>query len=165
MRGNPPSIALRIFAKDVADLIPPDMRRTDAGSTGGSGTAVLAGAIPLTPDTEALASIDGLRGDVDELMSLSGEIGLTFRDLRFLDASGLGRSGAGLHLEFDVDLPGEMTDVTPTRGDYTAFDMYAFVVDDQLLVTWVSWLAGTSPAVDARNLAEIMSQRAAANHP
>jgi hypothetical protein len=112
-----------------------------------------------------------LERQMQEALGSSGNMfGISFKDLRVLDASGLGDGGLGLHMVMSMDLSqlaqqfgGSMPPEADFLKDGIAFDMYVFVRGDHLLMVVSMW-PGSGPApVDARNLAEVMDGRAGAS--
>jgi len=93
--------------------------------------------------------------------------GIGLKDLRVLDASGLGEEGVGLHMVMTMDLEqlGEEFGASmPPEADFLkeglAFDMYVFGRGDHLLMVMSMW-PGDGPApLDIRALAEVMDTRA-----
>jgi hypothetical protein len=101
----------------------------------------------------------------------SGQVpqGISFKDVRVLDASGLGDGGVGLHMVMTMDLEqftqefgASMPPEAEFLKDGLAFDMYVFVRGDHILMVMSMWPGGGSGPVDARALAEVMDERAAA---
>ena len=99
--------------------------------------------------------------------------GIDLKDVRVLDASGLGEGGIGLHMVMTMDLQAfaegfgaEMDEDMPPEADMlkegVAFDMYVFARGDHMLMVMSMWPGGGSGPVDARALAEVMDGRAAA---
>jgi hypothetical protein len=94
--------------------------------------------------------------------------GIGFKDVRVLDASGLGDGGVGLHMVMTMDL-GQLAQQfgasMPPEAQFLkeglGFDMYVFGRGDHMLMVMSMW-PGAGPApVDARALAEVMDARAA----
>jgi hypothetical protein len=103
--------------------------------------------------------------------ALGGEAmpGIDFKDLRVLDASDLGDGGVGLHMVMTMDLEQlaqEFGASMPPEAEFLkeglAFDMYVFARGDHMLMVMSMWPGGGSGPVDARALAEVMDERAAA---
>ena len=101
----------------------------------------------------------------------SGQVpaGISFKDVRVLDASDLGDGGVGLHMVMTMDLGQlgqEFGASMPPEADFLkeglAFDMYVFGRGDHILMVMSMWPGGGSGPVDARALAEVMNARAAA---
>ena len=101
----------------------------------------------------------------------SGQVpaGISFKDVRVLDASGLGEGGVGLHMVMTMDmrqLAQQFGASMPPEADFLkeglAFDMYVFGRGDHILMVMSMWPGGGSGPVDARALAEVMDGRAAA---
>ena len=101
----------------------------------------------------------------------SGQVpaGISFKDVRVLDASGLGEGGVGLHMVMTMDmgqLAQQFGGSMPPEADFLkeglAFDMYVFVRGDHMLMVMSMWPGGGPAPVDARALAEVMNGRAAA---
>ena len=75
--------------------------------SGDFGAMIISAAIALPPealdelgDLEDLDELAGLTdADLQELMAGADQFGIEFRDLRALDAAGLGQGGFGLHIE------------------------------------------------------------------
>jgi hypothetical protein len=99
--------------------------------------------------------------------------GVAFKDVRVLDASGLGEAGLGLHMVMSMDLK-QLTEALGAETDQQlppeaellkdgiAFDMYVFVRGDHALMVMSMW-PGPGPApVDALDLAGLMDDRAEA---
>jgi len=132
-----------------------------------------------------VASGDLLEQSLSELQSYSGTselesqiqealgsgdnlFGISFKDLRVLDASGLGEGGVGLHMVMNMDL-GQLAqqfgESVPPEAEFMkeglAFDMYVFVRGDHMLMVMTMWPGGGSAMIDARALAEVMDARAA----
>jgi len=101
----------------------------------------------------------------------SGQVpaGISFKDVRVLDASGLGEGGVGLHMVMTMDmgqLAQEFGASMPPEADFLkeglSFDMYVFARGDHMLMVVSMWPGGGSGPVDARALAELVDGRAAA---
>ena len=93
--------------------------------------------------------------------------GISFEDVRVLDASGLGDEGVGLHMVMAMDLgqfAEEFGASMPPEADFMkeglAFDMYVFRRGDHMLMVMSMWPGGGPAPVDARALAELMDSRA-----
>ncbi len=139
--------------------------------SGDFGAMIISAAIALPPEAldelGDLADLDELAGltdaDLRELMAGADQFGIEFRDLRALDASGLGQGGFGLHIEMSFGGLFEALAVPETDNLFTvgiAMEMYMFVRGEHALMLMVMLPAGESPAVDARDLAEIMDAKA-----
>ena len=139
--------------------------------SGDFGAMIISAVIALPP--EALdelgdpVNLDELAGltdaDLQELMAGAGQFGIEFRDLRALDASGLGQGGLGLHIEMFFGGLFEALAAPETDNPFTdgiAIEMYMFVRGEHALMLMVMLPAGESPAVDARDLADIMDAKA-----
>jgi hypothetical protein len=109
-----------------------------------------------------------LEREIENALGAGGTIpGIAFKDLRVLDASGLGEEGVGLHMVMTIDLrqfTQEFSASMPPEADFLkdglAFDMYVFARGDHLLMVMSMW-PGAGPApVDARPPAEVMDARA-----
>jgi hypothetical protein len=114
----------------------------------------------LNSGFEELGDLSSL--DDETLQGLLGDSGLEFRDVRLLEASGLGEAGFGMHMVLALDqlysegLPGDNP-----FGDEIAFDAYFFVRGDWMLMLAVLWPGADATApVDALALAEVMDGRA-----
>jgi hypothetical protein len=110
-----------------------------------------------------------LEREIENAMG-SGQIppGISFEDVRALDASGLGEGGVGLHMVMTMDLgqfAQEFGASMPPEAEFLekglAFDMYVFVRGDRMLMVMSMWPGGGPAPVDARALAEVMDGRAA----
>jgi hypothetical protein len=93
--------------------------------------------------------------------------GISFKDLRVLDASDLGDGGVGLHMVMTMDLEQfaqQFGASMPPEAEFLkeglAFDMYVFGRGDHLLMVMSMWPGGGTAPVDARALAEVMDARA-----
>jgi hypothetical protein len=111
-----------------------------------------------------------LERQMQEALGSGGNLfGISFKDLRVLDASGLGEGGLGLHMVMTMDLDQlaqQFGTSMPPEAEFLkeglAFDMYVFARGDHLLLVMSMW-PGAGPApVDARPLGEVMDQRAEA---
>jgi hypothetical protein len=162
-------MAASIFAKGEAlDAFPESM--------------VMSGVVLVSGDLmeESLAEIerygDGaeLEREIQEAMGGADNLfGVSFKDVRVLDASGLGEAGLGLHMVMSMDLEqlaegfgAEIDEQVPTEVEFLkdglSFDMYVFVRGEHVLMVMVMW-PGEGPApVDALDLAELMDGRAEA---
>ena len=109
-----------------------------------------------------------LERQMQEALGSSGNLfGIAFKDLRVLDASGLGDGGLGLHMVMTMDLSqlGEQFGTSmPPEADFLkdgiAFDMYVFARGDHMLMVMSMWPGSGQAPVDARALAEVMDGRA-----
>jgi len=109
-----------------------------------------------------------LERQIQEALGSSGNLfGISIKDLRVLDASGLGEEGVGLHMVMTMDL-GQLSEEfgasMPPEADFLkeglAFDMYVFGRGDHVLMVMSMW-PGDGPApLDIRALAEVMDTRA-----
>jgi len=138
-------------------------------TSGDMGPMVMSAAIALPPDAAAqLRSLPSLSdADLDQLRSATSELGVQVSDLRVLDASGLGESGAGMHMVMDLsgllDSFGAPADVgNPFQGGI-AIDMYMFVQRDHMYMAMLMWPASGSSGVDARHLADLLDSRTGGN--
>ena len=143
---------------------------------------VMSGVVAVSGDLmeEARAEIerygDGaeLEREIQEAMGGADNLfGVSLKDVRVLDASGLGEAGLGLHMVMSMDLEAlaegfgaDMDEPLPPEADVLkegiAFDMYVFVRGERVLMVMSMW-PGEGPApVDALDLAEIMDDRAEA---
>jgi hypothetical protein len=141
---------------------------------------VMSGVVLMSGDLmeESLAEIerygDGaqLERELQEAMGGADNLfGVSFKDVRVLDASGLGEAGLGLHMVLSMDLQqlaegfgAEIDEQVPPEVDLLkegiAFDMYVFVRGDHALMVMSMW-PGEGPApVDALDLAKLMDDRA-----
>jgi hypothetical protein len=141
---------------------------------------VMSGVLAMSGDLmeESLAELerysdgDELEREIQEAMGSGGSmLGISFEDVKLLDAAGLGEGGLGLHMVMSMDIEAlaegfgaEMDEPMPPEADFMkegiAFDMYVFVRGEHVLMTMVMW-AGDGPApVDGRDLAEVMDGRA-----
>jgi hypothetical protein len=111
-----------------------------------------------------------LERQIEEAMGSGGNLfGISFKDLRVLDASDLGDGGVGLHMVMTMDLEQFTQDFgasTPPEAEFLkdglAFDMYVFGRGDHLLMVMSMWPGGGTAPLDARALAEVMDERAGA---
>ena len=141
---------------------------------------VMSGVVAVSGDLmeEARAEIerygDGaeLEREIQEAMGGADNLfGVSLKDVRVLDASGLGEAGLGLHMVMSMDLEAlaegfgaEIDEAAPPELDVLkegiAFDMYVFVRGERVLMVMSMW-PGEGPApVDALDLAELMDGRA-----
>jgi len=141
---------------------------------------VMSGVVAVSGDLmdESLAEIerygDGaeLEREIQEAMGGADNLfGMSFKDVRVLDASGLGEAGLGLHMVMSMDLEAlaegfgaEIDEAAPPELDVLkegiAFDMYVFVRGEHVVMVMSMW-PGEGPApVDALDLAELMDGRA-----
>jgi hypothetical protein len=132
------------------------------------GTMVMSVAMAGPDVTEAMGDFAELgtltQADLEEAAGLMEEFGVSLAEIELLDASGLGEAGMGMHMVMDF---GGMFEAFGMPADDSmpsgiAFDMYAFVRGERLLMVMVMWLPDAAPAADAHALAEIMDARAAA---
>jgi len=134
--------------------------------SGELGAMVMSAAIAAPPDAlkelgdfSALSDIS--QSDLDQMTAAGGALGVQFRDVRLLDASGLGEGGAGIHMVLDM---GELLSSFGGEGQANPFasgmamDMYMFGKGDTLLMLMVS-SADQSPDFDAKALAEKMDAK------
>ena len=139
--------------------------------SGDFGAMVISAAIALPPealdelgDLADLGELAGLTdADLQELMAGADQFGIEFRDLRALDAAGLGQGGFGLHIEMFFGGLFEALAAPDTDNPFTdgiAMDIHMFVRGEHALMLMVMSPAGESPAVDVRDLAEIMDGKA-----
>ena len=139
--------------------------------SGDFGAMIISAAIALPPealdelgDLADLGELAGLTdADLQELMAGADQFGIEFRDLRALDAAGLGQGGFGLHIEMFFGGLFEALAAPDTDNPFTdgiAMDIYMFVRGEHALMLMVMSPAGESPAVDVRDLAEIMDGKA-----
>lgn len=139
--------------------------------SGDFGAMIISAAIALPP--EALDELGDLAdlgeladltdADLQELMAGADQFGIEFRDLRALDAAGLGQGGFGLHIEMFFGGLFEALAAPDTDNpfiDGIAMDIYMFVRGEHALMLMVMSPAGESPAVGVRDLAEIMDAKA-----
>jgi hypothetical protein len=138
-------------------------------TSGDMGPMVMSAAVALPPDAAAqLRSLPSLSdADLDQLRATTSELGVQVSDLRVLGASGLGESGAGMHMVMDLsgllDSFGAPADVgNPFQGGI-AIDMYMFVQGDHMYMAMVMWPASGSSGVDARHLADLLDSRTGGN--
>jgi hypothetical protein len=101
----------------------------------------------------------------------SGQVppGISFEDVRVLDASDLGDGGVGLHMVMTMDLEQftqQLGASMPPGADFLkdglAFDMYVFGHGDHMLMVMSMWPGGGAAPIDARALAKVMDGRAEA---
>lgn len=133
------------------------------------GAMVMSIAMALPP--EALAQSGGVdqfgsltQADLDQMNEQAAAAGLTLKDLRVLDASGLGEQGAGMHMvmdfgamlgQFGASSPGAMP-----WGSGLAADMYMFVRGTRMMMVMVMWPDGQAPTAEGAALARVMDGRA-----
>ena len=143
---------------------------------------VMSGAVAVSGDLmeESLAEIERygegaeLEREIQEAMGGADNLfGVSLKDVRVLDASGLGEASLGLHMVMSMDLEAlaegfgaDMDEPLPPEADVLkegiAFDMYVFVRGERVLMVMSMW-PGEGPApVDALDLAELMDDRAEA---
>jgi hypothetical protein len=122
------------------------------------------------PGPEALAALGDprdLAGLVEEelgdLRSLSDEFGGLVRDLRLLDASGLGDGGVGVRMTMQLGellgalgAPEEELDAV---GEGLTIEMFLWMRGGYVLIVMGMWPGGGAP-IDVRDLAERMDGRA-----
>jgi hypothetical protein len=109
-----------------------------------------------------------LENDMQKVLGSSGNVfGMSFKDLRVLDASDLGDGGLGMHMVMTMDLSQlaqQFGGSAPPEADFLkdgiAFDMYVFARGDHLLMVMSMWPGSGQAPVDARALAEVMDDRA-----
>jgi hypothetical protein len=157
------SMAASMFAQgESADEFPQSMVMS---------AAVLASGDLLEESLGELQRYDDsaeLERQMQEALGSSGNLfGISFKDLKVLDASGLGDGGLGLHMVMTMDLSqfGEEFGASmPPEADFLkeglAFDMYVFARGDYLLMVMSMWPGSGQSPVDARDLAEVMDARA-----
>ena len=113
-------------------------------------------------DPNQLAAIT--QAEVDRIEGEFASLGEGFGDFRILDASGLGDGGLGMRLEIDFgQLLGALgaTDEENPLAAGIAMEMYMFFRGEHMLMVMVMSPIGESTGVDARDLAEIMNEKAA----
>jgi hypothetical protein len=101
--------------------------------------------------------------DLEPVRDSAGELGSLYRDLRVLDASGLGDGGTGMHIALDFGALLGVFGATEENSPFAegiSIDTYMFMVGDRMLVTLVMSPGSQGPSVDARALAETMESRA-----
>jgi hypothetical protein len=143
---------------------------------------VMSGVVAVSGDLmeESLAEMerygDGaeLEREIQEAMGGADNLfGVSFKDVRVLDASGLGEAGLGLHMVMSMDLEqlaegfgAEIGEQVPTEVEFLkdglSFDMYVFARGDHLLMVMTMWPGEGAAAIDALDLAELMDGRAEA---
>ena len=143
---------------------------------------VMSAAVLMSGDLmeQSLAEIerygDGaeLEREIQEAMGGADNLfGVSFKDVRVLDTSGLGEAGLGLHMVMSMDLEqlaegfgAEIEEQVPPEVELLkegiAFDMYVFVRGEHVLMVMSMWPGEGPAAVDALDLAELMDGRAEA---
>ena len=113
-------------------------------------------------DPSQLAAIT--QAEVDRIEDEFGALGEGFGDFRILDASGLGDGGLGMRLEMDfgglLGAFGATNEENPLAAAIT-MEMYMFLRGEHMLMVMVMSPIGESTGVDARDLAEIVNDKAA----
>lgn len=138
--------------------------------SGDLGTMVMSAVVAGPP--EAVSQVQEVEGteltqeEIEELEGFGEEVGIQFRDVRSLDASGLGDTAVGMHMEIDFSGFAEaLSALDPEGGDSfptsIAWDMYFVVRGDKVLMLMVMWPAERLPGADSRTLVEILDARAA----
>ncbi len=138
-------------------------------TSGELGAMVMSMAMALPPD--ALAQMGDLsqtsaltQADLDKINQEASASGLTLKDLRALDASGLGEESAAMHMAMDFgamldQLGGESAGAMPW-GNALAADMYMFLRGDRMMMVMVMWPDGQEAGADGAALAKVMDGRA-----
>ncbi len=136
-------------------------------ASGEMGTMVMSMAMALPPD--ALAQMGDLgqvvtQADLDKINQEAAASGLTLKDLRVLDASGLGEESAGMHMAMDfgamLDGFGAESAGAMPWGNALATDMYMFLRGDRMMMVMVMWPDGQEAGADGAALAKVMDGRA-----
>ena len=152
----------------TADMVA-SMFATGDLDSGDFGTMVMSAVIAGPDVTSELGDLDELgeitQADLDEAAAAMEEFGITLTDLQVLDASGLGDAGMGMHMVMDFSGMAEALGVPEddSMPDGIAWDMYAFVRGDRMLMVMVMWPSDGAAGADARALADIMDARAASS--
>jgi hypothetical protein len=190
-------LTLEDLPSSYSELLPGGMSfsmETDQGSMDMAASMFSKGdAVDTFPESMVMSAVVLMSGDLmeqslaelknyDDSAELEREIqdalgggeamfGISFKDVKVLDASGLGEGGLGLHMVMSMDLQAlaegfgaEMDEAMPSEADFLkegiAFDMYVFLRGDHMLMVMSMW-PGDGPApVDAHDLAEVMDGRA-----
>lgn len=123
-------------------------------------------------EMERYSDVTVLEREIQEAMGGADNLfGVSLKDVRVLDASGLGDAGLGLHMVMSMDLESlaegfgaDVGEEAPPELDVLkdgiAFDMYIFARGDHLLMVMTVWPGAGAAAVDALDLAELMDGRA-----
>jgi len=160
-------MAASVFAKGEAATAFPDAMVMSA-VLAGSGDFMTQSMAELDRYSDA----DALKREIEQAMGGSESMfGISFKEMRVLDASGLGEDGIGLHMVMSMDLEalvggfgGETDQAMPPEADLLkegiGFDMYVFTRGEHMLMLMVMWPGGGAAPVDARDLAEVMDGRA-----
>jgi hypothetical protein len=159
------SMAASVFAKgEAADQFPESMVMSAVVAASGDLLKQSLG------ELQRYANPGELEREIENALG-AGQVpqGIGFKDVRVLDASGLGDGGVGLHMVMTMDLgqlAQEFGASMPPEAEFMkeglAFDMYVFGRGDHMLMVMSMW-PGAGPApIDARALAELMDTRAGA---
>ncbi len=138
-------------------------------ANGQFGAMVMSMAMALPPDALAqmgdLGQVSGLsQADLDQINQEASVAGLSLKDLRVLDASGLGEKSAAWHMAMDFSALmegfGAGSEGAMPWGNALAADMYMFVRGDRMMMVMVMWPDGQEAGVNGGALARVMDGRA-----
>ncbi len=107
-----------------------------------------------------------LQAEMDKASGTIEGMGVSFKDLKVLDASGLGDGGLGIHMAMDMSgmmdaFGGADAGAMPFEGGIFSYDMYMFFHGDKMLMVMVAWGGSGSAPENARDLADVMDAKAA----